>query len=356
MSLFSRTLVAASLAAFALATTAAAQAPTPGWKWRIKTSMSMMGMSMPASTAEVCTPKDKPDAAPVEQRPECRIYDYKTVGKTTSMKMSCTGKDPMEGSMEITYDSPEHYIGKMNAKMNGESMVMNYEGKRIGECDASEMERKINKMLADNAAAQAKQCAENAATLGAAEMHFGPNAICKDPKDRKTWCDRFQSYEGYSKLAGLERAMRSAKAGTPGARPLSDGAKNCGVAADTVRARLCSGAEAKGKLNFILNNCPAEAKVISQRECSTRGFSVVASQPKYESFCGGFAAGEAQEDGGDQSASGDSGNAGSQGAGRNGAAQPASGDPAAPEGEKPANKATDAVKKGTKALKNILGF
>lgn len=356
MSLFSRTLVAASLAAFALATTAAAQAPTPGWKWRIKTSMSMMGMSMPGATSEICTPKDQPDAAPVEQRPECRIYDLKNVGKTTSMKMSCTGKDPMEGSMEITYDSPTHYMGKMTAKHDGETMLMNYEGTRIGECDASEMERKVKKMMADSAAAQAKQCADNAANLGAAEMHFGSSAICKDPKDRKTWCDRYQTYEGYSKLAGLERAMRSTKARGAGSQPLTDGGKNCGVAADTVRAKLCTGAEAKGKLNFILNNCPVEAKVISQRECSTRGFSVVASEPKYESFCGGFAAGEAKEDGGDQGASGDSGNAGAQGSSRNGAAQPASGDPAAPEGEKPATKATDAVKKGTKALKNILGF
>ncbi len=356
MSLLSRTLVAASLAAFALATTAAAQAPTPGWKWRVKTSMSMMGMSMPGTTSEVCTPKDQPDAAPVEQRPECRIYDLKNVGKKTSMKMSCTGKDPMEGSMEIIYDSPEHYSGKMNATMNGETMVMNYEGTRIGECDASEMKRKINKMLADQAAQQAKYCADNAAELGSAMLYFGPDATCKNPKDRKTWCDRYQSYEGYSKLAGLERSLQRVKSRGADSQPLTDAGKNCGVPVEAVRTKLCAGAEAKGKLGFMLGNCPAEAKLIAQRECSTRGFSVVASEPKYENFCSRFAAGAAKGGGDEEESGGDSGDSGAQGAGRNAAGQPASGDPAAPEGDKPATKATDAVKKGTKALKNILGF
>jgi hypothetical protein len=354
MSLLSRTLVAASIAAFALVTTAAAQAPTPGYKWRIKTSMSMMGMSMPGSTSEVCVPKDAPDAAPVEQRPNCRVYDVKNVGKKMSLKMSCTGEQAMEGAMEITYDSPEHYSGKMNMSTSGGSMVMDYDGKRIGDCDASAMERKVNRLMADSAAMQAKQCADNAAALGPAAMHFGPDAICKDPKDRKTWCDGYQSYEGYAKLAGVERSMRSVKARGADAQPLTEGGKACGVPAEAVRAKLCAGAEAKGKLNFILANCPAEAKVISRRECSTRGFSVVASQPKFESFCGGFAAGEAKGGNSDPADGASSGNGGSNG---NAGSKPAAAEPAAPPaGDQQGNKATESVKKGTKALKNLLGF
>jgi hypothetical protein len=313
-------------------------------------------MSMPGTTSEVCMPKDKPDAAPVPERKDCRVYDVKRVGKKMSLKMSCTGKDPMEGAMEITYDTPTHYRGKMNMTSSGETMAMDYEGTRIGDCDAAELGRKMDKMLADSAAAQAKQCSQNAAQLGSQSIFFGPNAICKDPKDRKTWCDKFQSYDGYRQMARSEKNARRAKLTEPGSMVLTDGAKACGTTAESLRTNLCAGAEAKGKLDFILAECPVQAKVISQRECSTRGFSVVASQPKYESFCGGFAAGEAS-DGGD-SAGGDE-NSGAQGAGRNASGQPGDqpgAQPAAQPGDKPANKATDAVKKGTKALKNILGF
>ncbi|MDE3114779.1 MAG: DUF3617 domain-containing protein [Pseudomonadota bacterium] len=69
----------------------------------------------------------------------CSLTDLKTAGHTLTGRMVCTGEMKGEGRIAITYDTPEHYSGKMD--FNGSAgerplhMSYRYEGRwRAADC------------------------------------------------------------------------------------------------------------------------------------------------------------------------------------------------------------------------------
>ena len=258
-----------------------AQAPVPGDKWKVQTSMQMGGMSMPMGTNQVCVPRSRRDNTPPMEIPKnCTVSNLKASARRMTFDMVCTGKDAMSGTMDMIYDTPDHYISKMTTMMEGQQATMQFEGnKQPGDCDAAEMERLANKMRVRGEQAMAQGCSDSARALSAPGMFFGPSAQCKDPKDIKTFCSNYQTYQGYNQLAGTERAQKQQVKMNPGlaqagmSMPLSETAKGCGVPAEAVRKKLCGSALADDKLGFVTGWCPDEKKKLAQTQCSGRGFS-----------------------------------------------------------------------------------
>lgn len=329
---------ALSLSGTALAAAGADIPPEPGEKWKVTTSMSMMGMSMPGMTTEVCSPKNS-DQAPVEPNKDCEITDRRRVGNKETFRMRCTGKQQMEGTMEIEHLGKDHYRGKMLAKMAEGEMTMNYEGQKIpGECDAAEMKRKVAAMQGQAAAASARMCAD-AAARGEVTMFVGANAVCKDPKDKQAFCAGAQTHKGFAALAARERSYQQMGVADVNGKAMSQSAAACGFKVDAVRTSLCGSAQGKGEWAFLAGECPAIADPLAQRECAGRGFTTpVAAQ--YRDFCSAYASARS----GSGSDAAQAGTAGSPGG-----APPAGDQPAQDQqGQKPS--AGDAVKG---ALKNI---
>lgn len=85
--------------------------------------MKAMGIEMPvghAITTQRCMTDAEvnSDTPPAIQRPQsgCKMTNTKFQGHTMSADMVCTGEMQGEGHFMVTYDSPEHYNGKMTFK------------------------------------------------------------------------------------------------------------------------------------------------------------------------------------------------------------------------------------------------
>jgi hypothetical protein len=85
--------------------------------------MEAMGIKMPQMagggmgiTTKVCvTPEQAKKGVPPNMDKDgekCEQTDVKTSGKTTSWKMTCTGKHKVNGSGSITNDSADHFSGE----------------------------------------------------------------------------------------------------------------------------------------------------------------------------------------------------------------------------------------------------
>jgi hypothetical protein len=278
------------------ASLAMAQGATPGEKWRVKTSMQMSGMSMPGQTMEICKPTDA-DSVPMKTDDNCQVYDVKRTGNTQSFKMRCTGEEPVEGSAEFTYLGADRYQGKMLMNMRGETMTMAYEGQKLGgTCDAGALKRNVERMQADAQRqtaeyerAQIESCRKMAADATSPAM-MGTH--CKDPEDIKTFCSVVR---GHDRFAGFSKADKQAPADAnfPGARPLSESAKLCGFTVDVERARLCDSAEANGKLEFLGQECPAQAQALARTHCAGRSYTTI--NARYRGFCAEFANNQQEE-------------------------------------------------------------
>jgi hypothetical protein len=276
------------LAALALCgVSAAASAQTTGEKWRVTTSMQMQGMSMPGRTSEICKTSGS-DEPPMQTEKNCQMYDAKRSGNTQTFKMRCTGKDAMEGTAEFTYLGPDHYKGAMQVGAQGQQMTMTYEGQKLGACDGGEMNTKAKQMVEQSQQQQAQyakaQCREaaKAATLPSMMMN------CKDPQDVKTYCSNFQTYKNFLSQADMQR-MSDGQAPMSGmsGKPLDESAKLCGVSVESARSNLCSTAESKGELDFLVKECSAQALELAKAQCAGRNYTTV--NEKYRGFCANFA-------------------------------------------------------------------
>lgn len=354
-----RTLTLAALLPLALAQVATAQAPTPGERWRTTMSMEAMGMKMPGMTQEICTPKGAADEPP-PTNPDCTQTNMRRNGKTMVMDMVC--KDGTTGTMEMTQESPTKWSSKMLANTKEGQMTMRMNSEKLpGECDASEMERKMNKMIAQGNAQQAKACMDSAKGL-TAQMFVGSTAACKDKASVDTYCGQAKTMKGYNTLARQQR-MSTGRYGAnapPAYRTvMADTGQLCGFAPETVRKQHCSTAQGKKEWTFFAEECPETANPLGQRECAGRDFTTPVA-PAYVDFCsawssaqrGNAAPGAARGSDGESDASMAGGNGGN--------AQTADGSGTANDGAqgdkpKPTDAAREAVKKGANALKGLFG-
>jgi hypothetical protein len=365
-----RCLALATLLPIALAQAALAQAPTPGERWRSTTSMEAMGMKLPPTTTEVCSPKGAEDGPPPATNEDCQAVNERRTPKSYSFDMQC--KDGTTGSMEMTQESPTKWSGKMVVNSEGRQMTMRTTSEKLpGECDASEMERRMNKMMAAGAAQQAKACLEGA-RAGNSEQFVGANASCKDKASVDAYCSNSRTMSGYSGLASRVRFATTgagARSVSPSWRTaLADTGKLCKFEPETVRKEYCSSAQAKREWKFLAEECPELAKPLAQRECAGRDFTTPVA-PAFRDFCSAAAAaGRSGGSGAGGSGGGGAGAGGAAGGTGSGAAStgvvdattPAAGqqDPNKPAGDQPqtpTDKAKEAVQRGREALKGLFG-
>ena len=61
------------------------------------------------------------------------MVDYKVAGNKVTWSMKCEGPEAMSGTGEITYGE-NTYDGVMKMERQGQTMMMKYTGKRLGDC------------------------------------------------------------------------------------------------------------------------------------------------------------------------------------------------------------------------------
>lgn len=351
-------LIVLTVLTLASLTPARAQAPTPGERWRSTMSMEMMGMKMPGFTTEICAPKGQKEA-PVAPDKNCQITNQQRSGNTSSFDMSCKGG--MTGRMEMTQESPSRWSGKMTSNSPEGQMTMRMASEKLpGDCDASEMERKSNAMIAKGNAAMAKEC-NAAAQPGSFNpvLFVGSPASCTDAASVKTYCTNAKASAGYHSLARTQRQSVDYQ-GAEGAvyrTLLTSSGKLCGFNPESVRSQHCGTAQARKDWSFLAEECEEAAKPLAQAQCAGRDFTTPVSPP-YVEFCSAWSAarrgvamnapaGSGRNKGGNAEGS-------AAAADRNTTGTPA-GDGNAEDPPKATDKAKDAMRKGKDALKGLFG-
>ena len=108
-----------------------------GNRYRVTTKMEMVGMpmAMPAHTNEVCGPKSSSSQSMVPHQDNCQVLDFTIAGNKASFRMVCTGRGAMTGTGEFELLGADGYRGKITVDVQGQQMIMSFDGKRIGDCD-----------------------------------------------------------------------------------------------------------------------------------------------------------------------------------------------------------------------------
>ena len=263
-------------------------ATEPGVQWEQTVEMQMAGFSMPAQTSKVCVPKKGLTEPPGSGRKDdkCKVTNVRNDGKTMRWTMTCQGDDPMTGEGEIV-QGPDGYDGKMTMRGAQGEMLMKMKGRKLGgECDAGAVKRQVAAIQAQGAAQVAEACREGAAAASIS-LFAGPSAICRAPADRTAFCKQAATRDG---VLGLSQYPASVT---------KDLSSLCGKDLDAMKADACADAgrqEAErrctdgsgGLLSFIGGNCPAQTKVVAQRECAGRTYTDLTTC--YRSFCTSYAA------------------------------------------------------------------
>ncbi len=314
----------------------AVHAQQTGELWEISSQMSMPGMPagmVPAQTQQVCQSQAF-DRTPGQDPSKCKISNMKQSANRISYSVRCEGKPPVTGSVDYSFeDNRSRMKGTMRMTSPDGDMTLQMSGRKLGTCDPVQQRAAQDKKIADAmqqgaAATQAaddamiKQCVQSAERM---EPNFGAVGRCTRGSDKeckgvmsslsprvKTACgERINAYcKSYATREGLLKIGREPY--------INESARMCGVPVQKVRAQLCPGAEKADALRFLALQCPAEAKVLAQKQCEGRAFTS-SQMGRYLEFCGAYR-GTLADGGGD----------GSRSAARP-AAQPASAPAAEPE-------------------------
>lgn len=311
----------------------AALAQEPGETWEITTEVQAAGMSMPANTQQVCSPKnageDTPQGVPTQEN--CEVYDVQRTGTSMRWKLRCTGDPPTSGTGEMHYPDKDNYNGRMQMKVGGDEMQMKMRGKRLGTaCDAGAVKKQVAAAQAQSAQYVEEAC-RNGVDAMTAYTFAGTTGIACPAKYKDQYCARLQTEAGFDKVAEYGTAGQAA-----GPYDVGPGAATsvCGLSAagagsfEALRSQLCSAALGGESLVFLGRNCVAEGRDLAVRECAGRGFTSPVAE-KYRDFCSAYARHGALP-AGDAAAA------------------------AAPQGEEAPK--DSAVKAGKKALRGLLGF
>jgi hypothetical protein len=216
-------------------------------------------------------PAAKPDK-------NCKVTDMKRSGNTSSWKVACTGKDAMKGDGEMT-TTADGYHGTTHLRSAQGEMSMKTRGRKLGgDCDAGERRRE--------AEARGKEAQARAKDAEAAHASYqrdldrttcdaaiegvylapltdagGTGMKCTDPGVKKPLCARFQTYEGFER----------ARASNPQPAQRASLEKYCGATFAGVKGALCKQAEREKNLYYLDYNCPAEARSLGKRKCTSPG-------------------------------------------------------------------------------------
>jgi hypothetical protein len=281
--------LATLLAIPALATAAppAKGAAEPGIQWEQTVEMQMAGFSMPAQTSKVCVPKKGLSEPPGAGRDDgCKVTNVKNDGKRMTWSMVCEGDERMTGEGEIL-QRPDGYEGKMTMRGSQGEMLMKMSGRKLGgECDAGEMKRKVAALQAEGAAMQAQGCRELASGM-VLTVFTGPSAMCKDPADRAVLCRQAATPDGVTALSAQPATATQELSSLCGKDLPALKAEACADAGRHEAERRCTDGSDK-LLSFIGQSCPAQTRVVAQRECAGRTYTGLTTC--YRSFCTSYAA------------------------------------------------------------------
>jgi len=272
-----------------------------GDRWRVTTSLSMGTMVMPSQTAEVCAAR-RADAAPVKTDSNCQITENQRVGNKQTMKMHCGGAHPGDGTLEIVYDRADHYHGQMVMTTQQGQMTMKMEGDKLaGQCDPAAQKQQAEAMAAQ-ARAQSVQNTKEACAASVKGLEttafVGPLAACKDADSVKAYCEHARTVEGFTTLNSREHSDAALQSMPVEMResmghPLVATAKLCSFDISQLRSQLCASADGKSQAAFVVDECPAQARALAQRECAGREQSSATISP-WGDFCGRYAAKQAR--------------------------------------------------------------
>ncbi len=317
------------IAGLLAASAATAQEKVPGEKWRMKMSMQTEGFSMPARTTEMCLPIAKPEEAMM--RPQsadnsnCTMSNLRQSGNKTSADIKCTGKEAMDGHMEVEKLSENSVRGAMTGNTSGMSMKMEYEYTKLGQaCEAidySNYKPPVVNLTPIDFCAQAAEKFDprNLTASGIALLQKYPTADGKGMADCskhagfKQFCSAAQTPSGFAQLDSAQWRQRDVpvygdESNDASLRmnrtPLTETMRACGLGAGeagiaSLQKRMMGVAEKERLWGFQLyygvDAHYADIRAIAQRECSGRSFTNAANQD-YLGLCRRYGAVLARDD------------------------------------------------------------
>lgn len=409
-----KVILLATLACAAVGATALAQQKVAGEKWRMKMSMQAEGFTMPARTVEMCLPVGKTQEAMLNQSSQensnCSVSNYRQSGNKFSADMKCTGKDAMEGHVEMEQLGPDSTRGTMSAKTAEGSMKMQYEYTKLGgACEAVDYSNYQPPAVAA-AMPQIDFCQRALEQVGSDNLYGQAVAMvtqypkpdgsgmqdCTSHASFPKFCSAVQTPAGYASLDyeqwNQSRFGTNASGGDAALRmrskPLTESLKACKLDSSDagiskLQQQVAAAARKDGQWGFVLyydaDTSYPELQALAKKECSGRSFTNAADK-QYLGLCSRYgsmlvrddrsgvleAAGCSQERedkargicvGATSASSGAMASVGGAAGSSTGASGSASA-PANPEDEAKASakdKAKDAVDKGKKALRGLFG-
>jgi hypothetical protein len=407
-----KVVILATLACAVAGAVALAQQKVAGEKWRMKMSMQAEGFTMPATTTEMCLPVGKTQEAMLSQgqdNPNCSVTNYKQSGNKFSADMKCTGKDAMEGHIELEQLGPDSTRGSMAAKTADGSMKMDYEYTKLGgSCQATDYSNYKPPVAAALPQQQLDFCQQAASQVESGDILRKATAMVTNyPKPDgsgmqncvahpafKDFCASVQTPEGFSRLENEQwrtsRGNNQPNSDDPMVKmmysPLTESLKVCKLdssdaAIAKMQKQLAATARKENQWGFVLYydaaDNYADLQALAKKECSGRSYTNSANQ-QYLGLCRRYGSALVRDDrSGVMSAAGCTeeredkargiciGATGSssgamaaiEGAGAGGGAA-GSAAPATSEEEAKASatdKAKEALDKGKKALRGIFG-
>jgi hypothetical protein len=126
----------AVLTIFGASVMATADDKPAGEMWHQTMSMEMPGMTMPPRTLDVCLPSGKAqESLSKPQGPgvgdNCSVQDAKHEGNRYTAKFICTGKQPVQGTIENIFEG-DHSKLTMVLSLNGQQMTMKTDAQKVG--------------------------------------------------------------------------------------------------------------------------------------------------------------------------------------------------------------------------------
>ena len=317
------------------------QAATGEW-WEVTSKMEMEGMpfAMPAQTSKVCMPKGgESDPRNTQGKDsDCKMTDVKHSGDTVKFKGTCVNQGETMNMVGETSHSGNSF--KSNVKMSGKShgealdMAMTSSGKRIGgACDTEEIGKKAKAQVDIGMAAACDTSMYTVVSwINSSVLFLGNKPSCPGKKEMLCKVVRNDAPKDLQAFEYLKQQKRTKD--TPSV------VEACNLNMDSMTKQLCKAKARSGPLHFLEANCPAEAKVYREllrkrEDCEGRGFTSGAKMKK----CMG---GEMIED---QAVE----NAKPAKSGKTNA-------DAEPGSSQSGDTSSEAVQKGTKALKGLFGF
>lgn len=309
-------LVLAAALGLASAGAALSQAGS-GNLYRVTSRMEMAGMpfAMPATTVEVCGPKDQASDKMVPHDEDCTVSNFQVAGNKSSFDMTCRGDNAMTARGEFERLGPDAYRGSMRMKGNMEGepvdMTMNFEGKKIRDCNyATEspqaqgnalIARTCEDMLrqpshlsfqtftgkdAMCAAFKPRYCsAMLAQSVNPRFIRENDQMLRQAPSDLGTFWDAFAAC-GTTRPAALAKAC-----------PMAEKDRDYPFLAEycpSLVAKACASADPRTAFEFVVASCPAQAQAAAAAHCAGRDYTAMRASP-YANFCGRYAGGQLKQ-------------------------------------------------------------